>query len=79
MLLKTLSIELARSHKDAIVLGLHPGTVATNLSAPFQKGVPEGKLFSATYAAERLLSVINDATAPQTGSLIAWDGKTILF
>lgn len=79
MLLKTLSIEQARSHKDAIVLGLHPGTVATNLSAPFQKGVPEGKLFSPAYAAEHLLTVINNATAPQTGSLIAWDGTTIPF
>ncbi|MDF1747997.1 MAG: SDR family NAD(P)-dependent oxidoreductase [Alphaproteobacteria bacterium] len=79
MLMKSLSIELARSHKDACVFILHPGTVATNLSAPFQKGVPDHKLFSAPYAAERLLTVVNDATASQTGSLIAWDGQTIPF
>jgi NAD(P)-dependent dehydrogenase (short-subunit alcohol dehydrogenase family) len=79
MMMKTLSVELARSHKEACVLSLHPGTVATNLSAPFQRGVPDGKLFSPQYAAERLLGVINDATPTQSGSLIAWDGKTIPF
>jgi NAD(P)-dependent dehydrogenase (short-subunit alcohol dehydrogenase family) len=79
MMMKSLSIELARSHQDACILSLHPGTVATNLSAPFQKGVPDGKLFTAPYAAERLLTVINDAGPTQSGTLIAWDGKTIPF
>ena len=40
MLLRNLAIETARTHPQAVVAGLHPGTVDTALSAPFQKGVP---------------------------------------
>ena len=79
MILKTLSIEYARKRKHMVILGLHPGTVDTDLSKPFQGNVPDGKLFTADYCAERLLNVINDATPQRTGSLLAWDGKTVPF
>ena len=36
MFIKTTAIEMARTHKHASVIGLHPGTVDTNLSKPFQ-------------------------------------------
>ena len=35
MLIKTMSIELARRNPDALIVGLHPGTVDTLLSEPF--------------------------------------------
>lgn len=79
MILKTLSIEYARRYKQLTILGLQPGTVDTGLSSPFQRNVPEGKLFTPDYSAQKLLSVINNATPDQTGSLIAWDGETIPF
>ncbi|NIO42399.1 MAG: SDR family NAD(P)-dependent oxidoreductase, partial [Burkholderiales bacterium] len=41
MLIKTLSIELARRNPKAICVGLHPGTVDTALSKPFQSGIPQ--------------------------------------
>ena len=36
-LVRTASIELRRSHPEAICVAIHPGTVATGLSAPFAK------------------------------------------
>ncbi|MBX2804763.1 MAG: SDR family NAD(P)-dependent oxidoreductase, partial [Hyphomicrobiales bacterium] len=45
-IIKTLSIELSRSRRGAICVGLHPGTVDTGLSKPFQANVPSPQLFS---------------------------------
>jgi NAD(P)-dependent dehydrogenase (short-subunit alcohol dehydrogenase family) len=36
-LVRTAAIELKRSHPEAICVAIHPGTVATPLSAPFTK------------------------------------------
>ncbi len=77
MMLRNLAIELARTHPQAIVLGLHPGTVATALSAPFQAGVGKDKLFTPDYAAARLLAVIERATPSQSGQVLAWDGAVV--
>jgi len=77
MILKNLSIEIARSHPQAVVAGLHPGTVATGLSAPFQKGVAEGRLFDAAYSAERLLAVLEGLGPTDSGGVFAWDGAVI--
>jgi len=79
MVLKTLSIEHGRRFKDTIIIGLHPGTVDTDLSKPFQRNVAEGKLFSPEYSASKLLSVIDKVKPTDSGSLFAWDGKQIPF
>ena len=76
-IIRTLSIELARKRPDAICAGLHPGTVDTGLSEPFQRNVPDGKLFTPDYAAERLLSVIDGLTAEQSGRCFDWAGEEI--
>lgn len=75
--LRCAAIELRRKNKHAICVGLHPGTVATKLSAPFQANVAPGKLFGADPAARQLLSVIDGLTVAQSGNLISWDGTTI--
>ncbi|MEJ8404058.1 SDR family NAD(P)-dependent oxidoreductase [Brevundimonas vesicularis] len=77
MILRNLSVEMARSHPQAVIAGLHPGTVATDLSAPFQKGVAEGKLFTADYSAERLLAVLSNLTPADSGGVFAWDGARV--
>lgn len=79
MVLKTLSIEYGRRFKDTVIIGLHPGTVDTDLSKPFQNNVPEGKLFTPEYSAEKLLHVIDNANSDNSGALLAWDGQTIPF
>ena len=77
-LIRTLSIELARQRPDAICVGLHPGTVDSPLSQPFQSGVDPDRLFAPDFAAERLLSVIDTLDPKRSGELVAWDGSTIL-
>ena len=77
MILKTLSVELARTHPQAVVAGLHPGTVDTALSAPFQRGVKPEKLFSPAFSAASLLTVIEGLTPADSGGVFAWDGARI--
>lgn len=78
-IVKTLSLELARSHPEAICVALHPGTVDTGLSKPFQANVPEGQLLTPQRSAAHLLGVIDTLTPADTGSHFAWDGNRIPF
>lgn len=77
--MRTLSVELRRQKPEAICVALHPGTVDTALSQPFQGGVEDKKLFAPAYAAERLLTVLNDLTPADSGGFFAWDGQRIPF
>lgn len=77
MYLKTLSIELKRTHKSVQILSLHPGTTDTNLSKPFQARVPSDKLFSSEFAAKALLAVLDDVAGGESGQFLAWDGAPI--
>ena len=63
---KTFSLEAARDKCFAV--SLHPGTVDTALSEPFQRGVPAGKLFTKDFCASRLFSlcVVNVVAAQET-------------
>lgn len=79
MMIQTLSIEVARRRKQQIVIGLHPGTVDTELSAPFQGNVPADKLFTPEFSAEKLLSVVDQVGPEDTGGLFAWDGARIAY
>jgi len=79
MLVRTLSIELARRNPGALCVALHPGTVDTPLSRPFQGGVPEGKLFSPAKSAGHLLGVLDRLGPDDSGQLYAWDGQRIPF
>ena len=77
MIVKTLAIELARTHPHAACVALHPGTVATHLSQPYQRGVPAAKLFSPHVAASHLLEVLANVSASESGSILAWDRTEI--
>ncbi len=79
MIVKNLAIETGRKNKSSIIAALHPGTVDSHLSMPFQSGVPEGKLFTAEYSAEQLLNVIDQLTPGDSGHLFAWDGEKLPF
>ena len=77
MLVRNLAIELARERPEAVCVGLHPGTVATPLSAPFQRNVAPGRLFTPDQSAASLLSVLARLTPQDSGGLFAWDGSRI--
>ncbi|HET6431323.1 SDR family NAD(P)-dependent oxidoreductase [Dyella sp.] len=76
-LMKTFAIELARRNRRGCCLLLHPGTVDTGLSAPFQANVPAARLFAPERAAAQLLHIIAQATPQDSGRFIAWDGTDI--
>ena len=71
-LIHTAAIELARSRPDALCLTLHPGTVATPLSAPFSG--PTHPSVSPQAAAERLLGVLERAGPGDTGRMLDHTG-----
>lgn len=79
MVLKNLSIEASRRFKQAIIIGLHPGTVDSGLSKPFQNNVASNKLFTPEYSAQQLLKIIENVTIEDSGQVIAWDGKKIEY
>ena len=79
MLVRTFSIELARRNPTALCIALHPGTVDTVLSRPFQAGVPAGQLFTPRFAAGRLMHVIDTLDASASGRAFAWDGQQLPF
>jgi len=76
-LIRTLAIEERRRNDRAIVVGLHPGTVDTALSRPFQANVRAGTLFAPDRAAMQLLDVIDALKAPDSGRLFDQEGKEI--
>ena len=77
MITKTLSIELARRSPNTICVGLHPGTVDTRLSKPFQGNVRPGQLKTASEAAGHLYRVIHGLKPTDHGKVLAWDGGEI--
>jgi len=76
-LTKTLAIELGRQLPKTICIALHPGSVNTRLSRPFQKAVPEGRLFETDVAATQTIEVLENLTTKDTGTFVAWDGSKI--
>jgi NAD(P)-dependent dehydrogenase (short-subunit alcohol dehydrogenase family) len=76
-LLRTLALEWRRRLPMACVTLLHPGTTATELSAPFRASVPSDRLFSPERAASHLLEVLERQNAETSGAFLAWDGQPI--
>lgn len=77
MIIKTLAIEVQRTRPEAICVGLHPGTVDSGLSKPFQRGVPPERLFAPDTSAAHLLDVVDRLTPAETGRCLGWDGVAI--
>ncbi len=76
-LVRTLAIEEKRRNDRSIVVALHPGTVDTRLSKPFQANVRPDQLFDPGRAAVQLLDVIDGLKAPDSGRLFDWEGTEI--
>jgi len=68
------AIELARSHRAAICVTLHPGTVDTALTARYARGHPT---VTPDTAAANLLSVLDGLTPDDTGRFFDWAGTPV--
>lgn len=77
MLVRNFAIELGRTHKQAVAVSLHPGTVDTALSEPFQSNLPDGQLTDPTEAAQNLLRVIAGLTPEDSGYQFDWKGERV--
>ena len=76
-IIRTLAIELARTRPLTICVALHPGTVDTPLSAPFQRGLPDGQLLTPADSANQLLDVIDRLTPTDSGGCFDFRGERI--
>ncbi len=76
-LIRTAAIEQTRRAPGSIVVALHPGTVATALSAPF-RGQAE-QVFAPDAAATHLLDVVAGLQVADSGGFFAWNGEPIRF
>ncbi|WP_084421141.1 SDR family NAD(P)-dependent oxidoreductase [Henriciella litoralis] len=77
MLIRNFAIEWRRKSGESICVSLHPGTVDTNLSEPFQTNVPDRQLFTAEGSAQKLLDVIDELSPDKTGRIFDWQGEEI--
>lgn len=73
-IIRTGAVELSRTHKHAICVALHPGTVATRFT---EKYAGRHKTVPAEDAARNLLSVIEGLRPEQTGGFFDWAGKEV--
>lgn len=78
MVIRCAAIEIARSRPEAVCVGLHPGTVDTRLSKPFQANVRAEKLFTPEQSAGYLLNVLDTLGPGDSGRCFAWDGQEIM-
>jgi len=79
MIVRNFAIELGRTNPAAIAVTLHPGTVDTPLSRPFQRNVQPERLFTPAQSAEYLMAVLEKVTPRDSGNLLSWDGTTLPF
>jgi NAD(P)-dependent dehydrogenase (short-subunit alcohol dehydrogenase family) len=74
-IVRTAAIELARSRPQAICVALHPGTVATPLSAPFAKGGLDVR--PPAVAARQMLDVVSALEPRHSGRLLDYRGDEL--
>ncbi|WP_206696918.1 SDR family NAD(P)-dependent oxidoreductase [Marinomonas algicola] len=72
MLFTSAAIEISRKSKNTKLILFHPGTTNTKLSKPFQKNVPDGKLFTAEFVAKQLFKIQNNNFNGQPSSEVAF-------
>lgn len=73
-IVRTASTELARTHKQAICVALHPGTVKTAFT---EKYIGRHPAVEPDDAAGNLLNVIGALTPSESGGFFDWAGKPV--
>ena len=71
---RTAAIELRRTRPEAILVALHPGTVATGFTAAYADRYPTA---APAQAAADLLSVLDGLSPADTGSFFDWRGERV--
>lgn len=79
MIIKTASIEITRTNKQATIAAIHPGTTISPLSQPFSSRVPKGKYYTPQQSARRIIEVAETLTPDRSGAFLNWDGTQIAW
>jgi NAD(P)-dependent dehydrogenase (short-subunit alcohol dehydrogenase family) len=74
-LMHTAAIELRRKRPLAVCVAMHPGTVDTNLSAPFTKAGLTVR--TPALAVAEMLRVLNGITVADTGKFLSYDATEL--
>jgi NAD(P)-dependent dehydrogenase (short-subunit alcohol dehydrogenase family) len=77
MLIKNFALEMGRSHKQGVIVGLHPGTVDSALSQPYQSNLPGGQLTEPKAAAGNLLGVLAGLAPEASGKVFDFRGDEV--
>jgi NAD(P)-dependent dehydrogenase (short-subunit alcohol dehydrogenase family) len=75
--IKTFDRQLQQTNSYAMCVGIHPGTVKTDLSRPFWNSVAKGSLFEPDFAAERIVETIEQLELGARGGVWDWSGKLV--
>ena len=73
-IIKTSSIEINRRNKNAICVGLHPGTVKTSFTEKFQNTT---ETISPDESVKMMMNVVENLSVDDNGYCFAYDGKAI--
>ena len=74
-MIKTASIELKMKNKNAVCVAIHPGTVTSKLSKPFQKD--NLKIQSNEGSAKNIVQVMTNLKINDSGLFFDWSGDII--
>ena len=74
-IVRTAAVELARRSPEGICIALHPGTVATALSAPFAATGLD--VHTPAEASRHLLAVVDELTVEANGGFLDWRGQPV--
>ena len=74
-MIKTASIELKMKNKNAVCVAIHPGTVTSKLSKPFQKD--NLKIQSNKESAKNIVQVMTNLKINDSGLFFDWSGDII--
>lgn len=72
-LIRTANIEVARTHPQAVLAAVHPGTVATRFTA----GYPGHDKVAPEVAAGNILRVLDGLTPQDSGGFFDWSGARV--
>ncbi len=73
-IIKTSSIEINRRNKNAICVGLHPGTVKTRFTEKFQNST---ETISPDESVKMMMKVVENLSVDDNGYCFVYDGKVI--
>ncbi|KNZ80065.1 C-factor [Termitomyces sp. J132] len=74
---KTFDLQLQMNKSQAVCVGVHPGTVKTDLSKGYWNSAAKGEIFEPEDAASKLVDVVNALETEQRGKVWDWAGKEI--